>query len=129
MLFRLEVEAHEEKRLATMAHRASTTNEQEFEPATTTTTTEERQEGSAPANTNRTQDQQPVNTTLPEPLPTNNTLREAAIALHSAGNPSLPTPPPPPVPDTTNVTTSERPPDQPEQPHTPEDILVILEED
>ena len=37
MLFRLEAEAYEEERLATMAHRASMIDEQEFEPATTNT--------------------------------------------------------------------------------------------
>ena len=78
MLFRLEAEAYEEERLATMAHRASTTGKQESEPSTTTTTTEARQEGSAPADTNPTPDQQPATTTLTEPGPIDDAQHEAA---------------------------------------------------
>ena len=111
MLFRLEAGAYEEECLATMANRAPTTNE--VVPAATTITTEARQEGSAPADTNPTPDQQPVTTTLPEPVPTYDTQRKAAATPHSAAKPSSPTPPS----------------DQPEQPHAPEDILGILEED
>ena len=72
MLFRLESEAYEEERIATMANRTPTTGEQESEPATTNTS-EARQEGFVPADTNPTLNQQPVITTLPEPVPTNDT--------------------------------------------------------
>ena len=129
MLFRLEAKAYEEEHLATTANWASMPDEQESEPSTTNTT-EAQQEWSAPANTNPTPDQQPVNTTLPKPVQTEDTQREAAATLHSAENPPSPTLPPPPVPGMTNVVTSEGPPsNQPEQPHSPEDILDILEED
>ena len=111
MLFRLEVEAYEEERLATMANRAPTTNE--VVPAATTITTEARQEGSAPADTNPTPDQQLVATTLHEPIPIDDTQREAAATPESTKKPPSPT----------------QPSDQIEQPHAPEDILGILEED
>ena len=111
MLFPLEVEPYEKEHLATIANRAPTIDE--VKPAATTITTEARQEGSAPADTNPTPDQQPMTTTLPEPVPTYDTQRKAAATPHSAAKPSSPTPPS----------------DQPEQPHAPEDILGILEED
>ena len=84
MLFRLEAENYEEEPLDTMAHKASIRDEEESEPATTTTTTKARQEGSAPPIANPTQDQQPVNTTLLDPVPKYHTPREAVIALQSA---------------------------------------------
>ena len=134
MLFCIEPEAYEEERLAienqaSTPSRAPTEDETKSEPATTNTT-EARQEGSAPANTNPTPEQQPVNTTLPEPKPACDTQREAASTLHPAETPLSPTLPPPPVPDSRNVPTPEGPPsDQNKQPHAPADILGILEED
>ena len=91
--------------------RAPTTDEHEFEP--TTITTAAQQEGSAPADTHTTPDQQPVTTTLPEPVPTDNAQREVTATPDSTKKPPSPTPP------------SE----QHDQPHAPEDILGILEED
>ena len=95
-----------------MANRAPTTDEQESEP-TTTNTTEARQEGFVPADTNPTLNQQPVITTLPEPVPTNDTQHEVAAAPNSAKKPPSPT----------------QPSNQLKQPHAPEVILGILEED
>ena len=104
MLFRLEAEAYEKECLATIANKAPTTDQ--AEPTATTITTEARQEGSAPVDTNPTPDQQPMTTTLPEPVPIDGTQREAAATLDSAEKPPSPT-----------------------QPHAPQDILGILEED
>ena len=56
MMFRLEVEAYQEERLATMANRAPTTDEHKVEPATTTITIEAQQEGSAIVDTKPTPD-------------------------------------------------------------------------
>ena len=93
MLFRLETDAYEEEGLATMANRAPTIHEHEVEPATTTITIEARQEGSAPADTNPTPDQQPVTTILPEPVPVDDTQREAATTPYAVEKPPSPTQP------------------------------------
>ena len=112
MIFRLETEAYEEERLAAMTNRAPTTNEQEVEP-TSTTIDEAQHDGPTPVDTHTTTDQQPMPTTLPEPVRTKDTQRKAAANPDSAEKPPSPTP------------SSE----QPDQPHVPEDILSILEED
>ena len=77
-MFRLEAEAYEDKRLATMANRAPTSDEHEADPTTPTITIEARQEGSANADTNPTPDQQPATTTLTEPGPIDDAQHEAA---------------------------------------------------
>ena len=79
MMFRLEAEAYEEERLATMANKAPTTDDHEAEP-TTTTTTKARQEGAAPADTHTTPYQQLVTTTL---TPTDDAQCEAATTTVS----------------------------------------------
>ena len=111
MLFPLEVEPYEKEHLATIANRAPTIDE--VKPAATTITTEARQEGSAPADTNPTPDQQPVTTPLPKPVPTDDTQRKSTatpLSTEKRPSPTLPS-------------------DQLEQPHALEDILGILEED
>ena len=108
MMFRLEAEAYEEERLATMTNRAPTTDDHEPEP--TTTTTKARQEGPAPTDTHITTEQQTTTRTLPDPEPTEDGPHEHTDL---AAKPPSPTPPT----------------EQPDQPDAPKDILGILKED
>ena len=85
MLFRLEAEAYEEERLATMANRAPTTDE--AEPTATTITTEGRQEGSSPADTNPTPDPH----TCPSRYQQTTTNAKPRLQPHSAKKPPSPT--------------------------------------
>ena len=92
MMFRLEAEAYEEERLATMTNRAPTTDDHKPEP-TTTNTTEAKQEGPAPTNTHITPEQQTTTTTLPEPEPTEDGPHEDIAIPDSASKPPSLTPP------------------------------------
>ena len=92
MMSRLEAEAYEEERLATMNSRASTTNDHENEP-TTSNTTEARQEGPVPVHTLITPDQQTATTNLSEPEPIEDAPRESTAIPDSTAKPQSPTPP------------------------------------
>ena len=63
MMFRLEAEAYEQERLATMNNNALTTN---HEPEPTTNTTEARQEGPTPVDTHITTEPTTTTTTVPD---------------------------------------------------------------
>ena len=93
-------------------------------------TTEARQEGTTPATTHTTPEQQEEMTTLPKLGPTYVTQQEASDTPNTVETQPSPTPPKPPIPGSTNEQgTKELPMDQLEQTQAPEDILGILEED
>ena len=82
MLFPIEAEAYEEERIHTERQTttatqniAPTAEEQTLEPLAATHTTKARQEGTSPATTITTPEQQEEETTLPKPAPTCKTQR------------------------------------------------------
>mgnify|MGYP000482849186 CR=1 FL=1 len=93
-------------------------------------TTEARQEGTTPATTHTTPEQQEEMTTLPKLGPTYVTQQEASDTPNTVETQPSPTPLQLSIPESTNEPAIEGlPTDLPEQTQAPEDILGILEED